>query len=55
MNDTSHTKYFPKIINLNEQAYESNIFRFVGMGLMSMLYAYSLQPVLINQHCSEYE
>ena len=26
-----------------------------GMSLMSMLYTYSLQPVLINQRCWEYE
>ena len=26
-----------------------------GMSLMLTLYAYPLQPVLINQHCSEYK
>ena len=40
-------KHFSKVImNLNELTYESNIHI-----LMSTFYAYSLQPVLINQCC----
>ena len=42
-------------MNLNEWAYESNVHISNGLSLMSMLYTYSLQSVLINQRCSEYK
>ena len=42
-------------MNLNEQAYESNICISNGMSLMSSLYSHSLQAVLINQCSVEYE
>ena len=35
--------------------YESNIFRMVCVFDINTLYTFSLQSVLINQRCSEYE
>ena len=46
MNDSSYSKYESKLWI----KHISN-----GMSLMPTLYSYSLQPVLINQSCSEHE
>ena len=46
-------KHFYEFMSLNEYVWIKHISNV--MSLMSVLYSYSLQPVSINQHCSEYE